>query len=99
MQGLLPTEQETAIDALIAQGDEASLRQALELEAGNEKAVVALAELLVEKGETEEALGLLARIPETPETRRVAALARLGDDAPATDDFDEKLNAVAARPW
>ena len=48
--GLLPTEQETALDALIAQGDEASLRQALELEAGNEKAIVALAELLVEKG-------------------------------------------------
>jgi putative thioredoxin len=95
--GLLPTEQETAIDALIAQGDEASLRQALELEAGNEEAIVALAELLVEKGESEEALGLLARIPETAETRRVAALARLGDDAPATDDFDEKLTALLER--
>ncbi len=95
--GLLPTEQETAIDALVAAGDEASLRQALELDAGNELAVVALAELLVEKGETEEALALLARIPENAETRRVAALARLGDDAPATDDLDEKLNALLDR--
>ncbi len=49
--GLLPTEQETAIDALVAAGDEASLRQALELEPGHEGAVVALAELLVDKGE------------------------------------------------
>ena len=32
--GLLPTEEETAIDALIAVGDEASLRQALELDPG-----------------------------------------------------------------
>ena len=94
---LLPTEQETAIEALIAKGDEVSLREALELEAGNEKAIVALAELLVEKGDTEEALALLARIPETAETRRVAALARLGDDAPATDDFDEKLTALLDR--
>ncbi len=95
--GLLPTEEETAIGSLIALGDEASLRQALELDPGNETAVVALAELLVEKGETEEALSLLARIPENAETRRVAALARLGDDAPATDDVDETLTALLER--
>ena len=97
VQGLLPTEQETAIDALVASGDEASLRKALELDAGNEAAVVALAELLVEKGESEEALALLARIPENAETRRVAALARLGDEAPTTDDLDEKLTALLER--
>ncbi len=34
--GLLPSEQETAIDALIAAGDESSLREALELEPGHE---------------------------------------------------------------
>ena len=93
--GLLPSEQETAIDALIAAGDESSLREALELEPGHEGAVIALAELMVEKGEPDEALSLLARIPENAETRRVAALARLGDDAPATDDLDEKLQALA----
>jgi putative thioredoxin len=95
--GLLPTEEETAIGSLIALGDEASLRQALELEPGNEIAVVALAELLVEKGDSEEALSLLARIPENPETRRVAALARLGDDAPAIDDVDDKLAGLLER--
>ena len=36
---------------LIAAGDEASLRQALELEPGNEDAIVALGELLVERGD------------------------------------------------
>ncbi len=95
--GLLPSEQETAIDALIAAGDESSLREALELEPGHEGAVIALAELMVEKGEPDEALSLLARIPENAETRRVAALARLGDDAPATDDLDEKLQALLER--
>ena len=78
VQGLLPTEQESAIDALVAAGDEASLREALELEPGHEGAVVALAELMVEKGEPDEALNLLARIPESAETRRVAALASAG---------------------
>src|SRR5207302_6268181 len=58
---------ETEVDRLVAAGDEASLRQALDLEPGNEKAVVGLAELLVSKGDSEEALSLLARIPETAE--------------------------------
>jgi putative thioredoxin len=39
---------------------------------------VALAELLAERGDADEALGLLARLPETADTRRVAAVARLG---------------------
>jgi len=53
------------VDLLVEQGDEASLRKALELEPDHVGAVVALAELLVSKGSAEEALGLLARIPET----------------------------------
>ncbi len=73
---LAPTESEA--DRLAAQGDEASLRQALELQHDHPVAVVALAELLAGDGRGEEALSLLARIPETVETRRVAALARLG---------------------
>jgi putative thioredoxin len=61
---------------------------------------VKLAERLVGKGERDEALALLERIPETAETRRVAALARLGDEAgDATDDgrtakLDELLDRV-----
>ena len=41
-----------------------SLLQALEIEPGNEDAIVALAELLVEGGRNDEALALLERIPE-----------------------------------
>lgn len=65
-------------DTLVAAGDEASLRRALEIEPGHPRAVAALAELLVGRGQAEEALALLARVPETAEIRRVAALARLG---------------------
>jgi len=68
-------------DRLVALGDEDSLRQALELEPDHSGAVVALAELLVQRGEGDEALLLLGRVPETPEVRRVAALARIGPDA------------------
>jgi len=86
---LLPSEQQSAVDKLVAEGDEASLRSALELEPGHEGAVVGLAELLVARGgegDVDEALALLERIPESAETRRVAALARVGRTATAGDD-------------
>ena len=86
-------------DQLVAAGDEASLRRALELEPDHAEAIVALAELLVGKGDeasSDEALAVLARIPESPETRRVAALARTGVDADA-DGLDEKLDALLPR--
>jgi putative thioredoxin len=85
------------VDQLVAAGDEASLRRAAELEPGNERAVVALAELLVGKGETEEALSLLSRIPETAEARRVAALARVGGEMISTDGVEAKLDARLER--
>jgi putative thioredoxin len=77
-------------------GDEDSLRAALELDPANEVAIVALAELLVARDESNEALGLLERIPETPETRRVAALARVGG-AVADDGVEGKLDALLER--
>jgi len=92
---LMPTEAEDRMTALLAAGDELSLRQALELEPGNEEAVVALATLLVERGENEEALTLLERIPESEQTRKVAAAARIGD-APS-DDYDATLTALLDR--
>jgi putative thioredoxin len=64
-------------DELVALGDEASLRQALELDPAHTGAIVALAELLVDRDELDEALALLERIPETADTRRIAARARL----------------------
>ncbi|MGI8984745.1 MAG: tetratricopeptide repeat protein [Acidimicrobiales bacterium] len=82
---LVPGESESEADRLAAQDDEASLRAALDLEHDHPGAVVALAELLAGRDEGEEALALLARVPESAETRRVAALARLGDDAGAGD--------------
>ena len=75
VERLIPAPSE--VDELIARGDESSLRRALELEPDAPGAVVGLAEILVSREEAEEALNLLARIPETAESRRVAALARL----------------------
>jgi len=96
---LLPTEEEDALAGLLAAGDEASLRQVLAAEPGHEQAVVALAELLVAKRDDDakaEALTLLERIPESADTRRVAALARIGADTrdDATDELDGLLDRV-----
>lgn len=96
--GLLPSEEEDQVGALLAAGDEASLRAALDMEPGHERAVIALAELLVDRGgeaDKEEALALLQRIPESAETRRVAALARVG--SAADDDVVAELEALLDR--
>lgn len=96
VDALLPSEEETEVRQLLHAGDEASLRKVLGIEPANEEAVVGLAELLVGDGRTEEALQLLARIPETGEARRVKALARLGDDVPA-DDVDARFTGLLGR--
>ncbi|HEX9969918.1 MAG TPA: tetratricopeptide repeat protein [Acidimicrobiales bacterium] len=96
--GLAPAKSEA--DLLVEKGDEASLRRALELDPDHADAVVALAELLVGNGSSEEALGLLARIPETAETRRVAALARVasadgvGSGSDTVAELDSLLDRV-----
>jgi putative thioredoxin len=92
---LLPSEEENARNALLAAGDENSLRQVLEIEPGNERAIVALAEMLVARGDNDEALALLERIPETAETRRLAAIARSGEKL--SDDVDAKLDELLGR--
>jgi putative thioredoxin len=83
-------------DELVAAGDEESLRRALELEPDHPAAVVALARLKVQGGDPPEALRLLARVPETPEARQVAAEARLAAqqvEVPA-DGVDVLLDAL-----
>lgn len=92
---LLPSESSSQLDGLVAAGDELSLRAALDIDPGHEPAVIALAELLVGRGDHDEALALLARIPENDETRRLAAAARLGSAPP--DDHDATLTALLER--
>ncbi|MHB1508635.1 MAG: thioredoxin [Acidimicrobiales bacterium] len=84
-------------DDLVALGDETSLRKALELEPAHGGAIEALAAMLVAAGQTDEALALLERIPETAATRRIAATARLPqlDDGVGTWSSD-KISARIA---
>jgi putative thioredoxin len=73
--------QPNEVDLLVAHGSETgseeSLRQALELQPDHADAICTLAGLLTARGATDEAIALLGRIPETPETRRLLAEARL----------------------
>jgi putative thioredoxin len=106
--GLTPAP--TEVDRLIEAGDEGSLRQAIELEPGNERAVLALdGHLLAQLGAQsdsrasdeavrQEALALLARLPETSDTRHLAAQARvggeLGRNGLGSDGVEAKLDAL-----
>lgn len=95
VDALVPPPSEA--DQLVALGDEASLRQALEAEPANEKVLLSLANLLVSESpddaRREEALALLAKLPESAESRHIAALARVGS-APAGDSVEAKLDAL-----
>lgn len=92
---LLPTEAELQIEQLLAVGDEASLLAVLEHVPDHHVAVPALAEMLIARGESEMALELLQRVPETAEVRRIAATARTGGNAVVEDDdLDEKLTGL-----
>ncbi|MBW3557234.1 MAG: thioredoxin [Actinobacteria bacterium] len=97
VERLLP--QPSPADKLVAIGTEDALRAALDLQPDHPAAVVGLAELLVGRGATEEALSLLARVPETAETRRVAALARMTEagSLPTSGDLEAKLDALLER--
>jgi putative thioredoxin len=94
----------TEADILVAAGDEASLRQALE--PANTTVIISLATLLVDQGDgagRKEALQLLERIPETADVRRLQAQARVGDEAAegaaaVTAKLDALLELVKADP-
>jgi putative thioredoxin len=89
------------VDELVAKGDEASLRKALEIEPANEAAIISLASLLIERGSASdkaEALQLLSKVPETAEVRRLLALARVGDEVgDGAGDVAAKLDALLDR--
>jgi putative thioredoxin len=88
-------------DQLTALGDEASLRQALELEPDHREATEALARLLLDRGDTADALALLARIPESPNSRTLAAEARLAESGVDVSEeaggIEDRLNGLLGR--
>lgn len=97
--GLVPTAEESELHQLLAAGDEASLRKALELAPDNADVITALAAHLVETGTNEgkaEALELLAKIPETDQTRLIAAQARSANPN-VPDDVESVLDGLLLR--
>ena len=96
LDSLLPSE----ADALVALGDEESLRRALELEPTRADAAVPLARLLHARGESEEAVEILGRVPGSFAADGVAARIRLQvaqasdpGSAPALETAFEALDA------
>jgi putative thioredoxin len=76
LDALLPSE----ADALVEAGGEADLRRALELEPRRADAGVALARILAERGEREDALAILSEFPGSFAAEGLAARLRLEDD-------------------
>jgi putative thioredoxin len=87
---LVPSE----ADALVAAGDEASLRRALEVEPTRTDATVALARILHGKGERDEAAKLLANVAGHFGGEGLAARIRLEDQDAV--DLDEAFAALDA---
>ena len=84
-------------DALTAEGDEQSLRRALELDPRHAGAATALGRILLERGEAEAALDVLEKVAGDFVAQGLAARARLlasgaPDDLP---DLHEGLDALA----
>jgi putative thioredoxin len=91
---LVAPSEPTEIDRLREVGDEVSLRAALELEPDNVDVIVDLAELLAGDDRGDEALELLARIPETAETRRIAAYVRSGGSYESDEQIEHRLGVL-----
>ena len=92
---LLPEVVAVDVRALLAKGDEASLRQAFEAEPANEAVVIALAELLVSRNDCAAALEILKTIPETDRVRVAVAAARAA--FVPVDDYDGVLTQLLER--
>jgi putative thioredoxin len=80
---LLPSE----ADALVAEGGEAQLQRALELEPGRADAATALARLLIARGQSEQALALLERVSGSFQAEGLAARLRLQASGLCTEAF------------
>jgi putative thioredoxin len=77
LDSLLPSE----ADELVARGDEASLRRAVELEPSRADAAVPLARILYKQGETDDALSLLRGVPGSFSGEGLSARIKLERDA------------------
>ena len=95
IKNLLPEQVVVDVKALLAKGDEASLRQALEAEPTNESVVVALADLLTARKDCSAALELLKTVPETERVRTSIATARAA--FVPQDDYDKQLTDLLVR--
>jgi putative thioredoxin len=89
LDALLPSE----ADALVEAADEASLRQALELEPGRADAAIALARRLADRGERDEALAVLGNVAGSFAADGLAARLRLEGEDPAISDAFAALDA------
>jgi putative thioredoxin len=83
LDSLLPSE----ADALVAAGSEDDLRRALKLEPSRADAGVALARILVARGERDDALAILAEFPGSFAAEGLAARLRLEEDEELRDAF------------
>lgn len=82
-------------DLLVEAGDETSVLQALELEPAHEGAIIKLAAIVIDRGENQKGLELLAKVPETEETLRLGAVARLGiRENGGTIDIESRLTEL-----
>ena len=90
LDALVPSE----ADALVAQADEASLRRALELEPTRADAALPYARLLRERGEDEEALTVLGRVPGSFAADGLAARIKL--EQAGTPELGEAFAALDA---
>jgi putative thioredoxin len=95
----MPSEADVLVAEGVNAGAEEPLRQALELQPDHAGAIGALAAMMIERGESEEAIALLRRIPETPEVRRLLAEARLASQRVDVDGIgvDELLDGLLDR--
>jgi putative thioredoxin len=96
LDSLLPSE----ADLLVSDGDEASLRRAVELEPTRADAAVPLARLMHGRGQSDDALSVLAQVPRSFAADGLAArieLERLAADEAAPVDQVRLQQAFAAQ--
>lgn len=91
LDALLPSE----ADLLVAQGDEAALRRAVELEPARADAAVPLARLLHARGERDAAEAILRRVSGSFTADGLLARIELERDG-AADDLDQAFTALDA---